>query len=136
MTRILCIDNDPYTARWVCNGLRAAGIECDVVSVDTGKKGFNKLAEGGYDLCVLEYALPDMTGVQLCTLMRQYGSSVPMIFFSAMNRPVDRQRAAAARANAYLSKPEDLDIFVPTVQRVLNFPANELGDVIEFAKAA
>ena len=92
-----------------------------------------------FDLCILEYALPDMTGVQFCTLMRQMGSNVPMMFFTAMNRPVDREKAAKAGANAYLSKPEDLDIFAATVERLLNGGLGMVrvdSKVIELAQAA
>jgi CheY-like chemotaxis protein len=136
MARILCIDDDPSTAPWVEMVLSNAGIDGEVVAVTTGKQGFNELMGRGGDLCILDYALPDMTGVQLCTLMRQTGCNVPMIFFSAMNRPVDRERAARAKANAYLSKPEDLDIFLPTVLRLLNAGEPEAAQFPEFAQAA
>ena len=116
--------------------LTNAAIDVEVVQVASGKKAFHCLMNEGADLCVVEYALPDITGVQLCTLMRQSGCETPFVFFSAMNRPIDRERAVTAKANAYLSKPEDLDIFIPTVRRLLYLGDARPADVLEFARAA
>ncbi|MBV9216907.1 MAG: response regulator [Acidobacteria bacterium] len=120
MRRILTIDDDTNTTDWMRVILRASKIKCHLTSVTNGRQAFRLLNSQPFDLCILEYALPDMTGVQFCTLMRQMGCRVPMMFFSAMNRTVDREKAAAAGANAYLAKPEDLAIFSETVARLLN----------------
>ena len=117
--QILCIDADVDTARWINERLIGENIQCDLVTVLTGREGFRRLNSQDFDLCILEYALPDMTGVQLCALMRQLRSPVPMLFFTPMNRPIDRQNAEAAGAAAYIVKPDDLDIFVDTALHLM-----------------
>ena len=116
---ILCIDPDDRTPLWIRDQLNRSQIRCDITAVSSGREGFRKLNSGDFDLCVVEYALPDMTGVQLCALVRQMGSSVPMLFFTPMNRNVDRQRAETAGASAYLTKPDDFDLFVDTATHLL-----------------
>lgn len=117
--KILCVDSDPLTADWVTAVLARAQIICSIETVGKGRDAFGLLVNEEIDLCVMEYALPDMTGVQLCGLLRQIGCKVPVLFFSAMNRPTDRELANAAGANEYLEKPDDLDIFADAVKFLL-----------------
>jgi two-component system response regulator PrrA len=97
----------------------AASVPAAVTKATNGRDAFDLLNRKAFDLCIMEYPLPDMTGVQLCTLMRQTGSGVPVMFLTAMNRPVDREKAAASGADDYICKPDDLDMFVPAVNRLL-----------------
>lgn len=119
ISRILCIDDDAKTSSWIKIMLKASKVGAEVVTVGTGREAFIRLNQEDFDLCILEYALPDMTGVQLTSLLRQMGSSVPLLFFTAMNRPIDRERAMAAGADEYLCKPDDLDLFVDAVKNLL-----------------
>lgn len=118
--RILCIDDNTRTCNWIRVMLKGAKVDAGLTTVTSGREAFNILHKEHFDLCILEYALPDMSGVQLCSLMRQMGCDVPMMFFSAMDRPVDKQRAENAGADEYLCKPDDLDIFADAVKYLLN----------------
>ena len=118
-SRILCIDDDAGTCEWARIMLRSSRIRSEITCVKTGRAAIELLSENKFDLCILEYALPDMTGVQLCSYIRHSGNDVPVIFFTAMDRPIDKEKAAAAGADEYLCKPDDLDIFVPAVQTLL-----------------
>lgn len=118
-SRILCVDSDPMTADWITAHLARAQISCLIETADKGRDAFGRLVNEKIDLCVMEYALPDMTGVQLCGLMRQIGCKVPVLFFTAMGRPIDRELAYGSGANEYLTKPDDLDIFVDAVKSLL-----------------
>ena len=118
-SRVLCIDGDPTTANWMAATLQRAHVDCLIERESRGRDGFRHLMAEGIDICVVEYALPDMTGVQLCGLLRQVGCNVPVIFFSAMNRDIDKQMAFGSGADEYLCKPDDLDIFADAVQHLL-----------------
>ncbi len=117
--RILCVDDDEASCRWMKNALRSTNFNAAVTAVPTGRKAFTLISSELFDLCILEYPLLDMTGVQLCSLMRQTGSGVPVMFFTAMNRPVDGEKAIASGADDYLCKPDDLDVLVPAIKRLL-----------------
>src|SRR5438445_4468867 len=117
---ILCIDGDTSTCNWIRIMLRGSKLNASITTVSSGRRAFDLLSSKDFDLCILEYALPDMTGVQLCSLVRQIGKNVPMMFFTAMNRTIDMQRAFASGADEYLCKPDDLDKFVSSVIRLLN----------------
>lgn len=117
--RILCIDDDTNTSNWMRIVLRGARIVPEVVVADTGMEALRRLGAEKFDLCILDYALPDMTGVQLCSMMRQLRYDVPVMFFTALNRPVDQERAKAAGANEFLCKPDDMEIFADAVDHLL-----------------
>ena len=118
--------------------LKGAGVKASVTSVCTGREAAELLAKEGFDLCILEYALPDMTGAQLCAEVRERGLHTPMMFFTAMNRSIDREKAFAAGATEYLVKPDDLEIFVDEVVRLLNGrrPLYAVNQTWKFARAA
>lgn len=113
--RVLCIDNDADTCDWMRVVLWNSITGCTVTTAETGRAAFKLLNSEEFDLCILDYALPDMTGVQLCALLRQMGYDIPVMFFSAMNRPIDRAKAEAVGADEYLSKADDLGRFADTV---------------------
>lgn len=120
--RILCIDDDANTGDWIRFMLRSARLNVAMTTVRNGRKAFTILNREIFDLCIMDYALPDMTGVQLCSLLRQSCIKIPIMFFTAMGRPIDRERAVGAGADDYLCKPDDLDIFVSSVTRLLTRP--------------
>jgi CheY-like chemotaxis protein len=61
-----------------------------------------------------------MDGISLCRRLRDRGVKQPIMFFSAMVQPTDRQYCLAAGANEFLVKPSDLDRFTETVEKLLN----------------
>jgi CheY-like chemotaxis protein len=118
--RILCIEAEAHTVDLFRGCLKDSDIECEVTWVKTGRDAFRRLNSEDFDLCVLANALPDMNGVQLCSLMRHMGSEVPMLLFTATERPVDPKYAEAAGAAAYLLMPDEIDRFLDTVARLSN----------------
>lgn len=117
--RILCVDDDPETSEWITMVLAGRGMNYHIIAAKTGREAFTALMNERFDLCITEYTLPDMTGVQLCALVRSQGKSLPIMFFSALDRPIDIAKAKAAGADEYLSKPADMSIFPVVVSHLL-----------------
>jgi|CXWL01.1.fsa_nt_gi CheY-like chemotaxis protein len=118
-SRVLCVDDDTHTYDWIRIVLRNSKVNAIISRVSDGQKAIEQLALKPFDLCIVDYALPDMTGVQLCLRLRQMACHVPVMFFTPMNRPIDRELAFAAGAAAYLCKPDDLAMFATSVIRIL-----------------
>ena len=118
-SRILCVDDDPVAVEWIRRALDSSKIIIEFTSLEGGRAALKLLYREAFDLCIFDYALPDMTGVQLCYLMRRIGYTVPIMIFTALNRRIDREKATAAGANEFLSKPDDLDAFSESVRRLL-----------------
>ncbi len=92
----------------------------EFVGADSAEKAL-KLAENEkFDIYLLEYCLPEMSGIELCRRIRKTDADTPILFFSGIARPADRDEAMAAGATEYLIKPNDLDKFAETVERLLH----------------
>lgn len=61
-----------------------------------------------YDLILLDVMLPEVSGFELCKLIRQK-SNVPILFLSAKGTTQDRIQGLKLGANDYLPKPFDLE---------------------------
>jgi len=117
--QILCVDDDKDSREMLNTLLRNADDAFAVTSVETGAEALALTARTSFDLFVLDIWLPGMDGFELCRRIREKNPAKPIIFFSAMVRPDDRKYGLAAGANEFLVKPNDLDIIVDSIERLL-----------------
>ena len=60
------------------------------------------------DLLILDYMMPDMTGIELLEQLREEGNTIQVIMLTAVNDAQDAVRALKLGASNYLLKPVDL----------------------------
>jgi len=118
--RILCVEDDRDAREMITIMLRQANPAYSVTAVGTAAEALDLSGRKPFDLYVLDIWLPGMDGMSLCRRLRDRGYKAPIIFFSAMVRPKDREYGLAAGADEFLVKPADLDRFLPTVARLLD----------------
>lgn len=80
--------------------------ELNVVTADSCDAAM-KRADEGFDIIILNANMGDGDGYQLLDKMRAAGVQTPTIIVSADDTQAARDRARAAKANAFLSKPID-----------------------------
>ena len=102
-TRILVVEDDPGVRRVLERGLRMAGHEATMTEDVAG--GRAAWAGGSFDLVLLDVMLPDGDGIALLTERRAAGDETPTILLTAREESELHQRAVAAGATDYLSKP-------------------------------
>ena len=101
---VLCVDADcESTAAYAASmsaeyQLTIAATACDALRLSN---------ERSFDAFILEFWIPDWTGVSLCRQIRKSDPHVPVIFSTAARKDADRDRAVRAGASAYLVKPVD-----------------------------
>lgn len=117
---ILCVDDDDDFCELISLMLSLEDDSYAVTAVSTAREALALTESQSFDLYILDYALPEMTGVELCRKIRQTDSQTPILFYSAMAREIDRKKALAAGATEYLVKPNDLERLTETVKRHLN----------------
>lgn len=71
-----------------------------------------------FDLYLLDTRFPEGSGLDLCRKLREYNSSIPIVFYSGDARETDKAKGFTAGADAYLVKP-DSDTVMPTIFRLL-----------------
>lgn len=92
----------------------------DVATAASISAALNLAESANFDLFVLDSQLPDGTGTDLCRGIRRRNNSTPILFYSAMAFPHDREEALMAGAQKYLVKPVEYDVFCRTVKEMIN----------------
>ena len=117
---ILCVEDDKDSCDMIKRFLQLTNPEYVITTAEDGAAALSLIQTGSFDLYLLDSWLPGMDGMELCRRIREMGSNKPIVFFSAMVRSHDRETALEAGADAYLLKPNDLDILPETVARLLD----------------
>jgi CheY-like chemotaxis protein len=117
--RILCVDDDKDCCEMISFMLEMCGLPCSVKLVNNAKEALSILENESFDLYILDYRMPEVSGLELCSKIRKKDKQTPIMFFSAMSREVDRKNVIAAGANDYLVKPNDLDRLTETVKQLV-----------------
>lgn len=100
---ILFADDDPDITELVQVVLEAAGYR---VSTSDNPAGVLQLAATErFDLLLLDYWMPEVTGVELCRQIRAFDQSTPILICSGAVTQRDREAAIVAGAQGYVSKP-------------------------------
>ncbi|MDA9163567.1 response regulator transcription factor [Rickettsiaceae bacterium] len=63
------------------------------------------LANFTYDLIVLDVMMPEVTGIEFATKIKDSGSVMPIVMLTALSEPEDRIRGLESGANDYVTKP-------------------------------
>lgn len=118
-SRIIVVEDNRDSREMIRTLLAESGNNYEVEAVETAAEALVLDARHPFDLYVLDIWLPGMDGLGLCRRLRDRGRQQPIIFFSAMVQPTDRDYVLAAGANEFLVKPRDIDRFLPTVASLL-----------------
>ncbi len=92
--------------------------KCEVDTASTGMECLEKVKANDYDLLLLDIGLPDISGQQICKLVRQ-DSGVPIIMVSANDSVSDKVICLEYGADDYISKPFENMELIARVKAVL-----------------
>ena len=101
--RILVVEDDKGTARFIQKGLSEEGFITDVVS--GGDEGLFMATTEIYDLIVLDIMLPEISGFEVLKGIKQKGVSTPVLFLTAKDEKEDIIHGLDLGADDYLVKP-------------------------------
>jgi two-component system response regulator QseB len=118
--RLLLIEDDSMIGRAVRRGLGDAGFAVDWV--ESGRAAELALANGVYDLALLDLGLPDYDGMTLLRKLRARHSELaqlPVLIATARDAVADRITGLNSGADDYVLKPFDLDELIARVRALL-----------------
>ncbi len=114
---VLAVDDDA-----LCLDSLRALLEADgrtVLTATGGRAALALAARQRPDLIVLDYAMPEMTGLEVLQALRKAGDQVPVILLSAKSDPYDKAAGYASGADVCIGKEEDLAVLRSAVARHL-----------------
>jgi DNA-binding response OmpR family regulator len=127
--RLLLVEDDTMLGRAMRQGLADAGFAVDWVT--DGRAAELALANGVYDLALLDLGVPGKDGMTLLTELRGRHDALPVLIVTARDSVADRIAGLNAGADDYVLKPFDLDELVARVRALLRRRAGAAGPVLE-----
>jgi two-component system response regulator MprA len=100
---VLVVDDEPSVRQAL---ERALGLErYEVRSATDGRAALEHLVEHSVDAIVLDVAMPDVDGLEVCRRLRSAGDRTPVLMLTARDAIDDRVAGLDAGADDYLVKP-------------------------------
>lgn len=115
--RILYVDDHEDSAEML--KLLLSPMNYELTAAQTADEALRLAKAESFDLYVLDKRLPDGSGLELCRKLNQISPSVPCIFYTGDAYEMHRAEAAAAGADAYVTKP-DVEGLIQTVHQILS----------------
>ncbi|MBD2309088.1 MAG: Response regulator MprA [Chroococcidiopsis cubana SAG 39.79] len=112
--RILLVEDDPKQLMPLQIVLSQAGHSVD--GVKDGETAQWLLSEKEYDLLILDWMLPHISGLNLCRQYRAAGKTAPVLMITARDTTPEKVTGLDAGADDYLVKPIDIVEFMARVR--------------------
>jgi DNA-binding response OmpR family regulator len=112
--KILVVEDEVGIANFIKQGLEE---ESYTVSVsNSGDEGLNLALTGKFDLLLLDWMLPKVSGLEICRQFRIENKHTPIIFLTAKDTVEDTINGLQAGANDYIKKPFHFDEFLERIK--------------------
>ena len=132
--RLLVVDDDVLLAGFVREVLQEEGYAVDVAH--DAASGRAMALTYDYDGVVMDYVLPDATGLDVIRELRRRGTSVPVLMLTARGSSEDMIQGLDAGADDYLPKPFDVGVLKARVRALVRRSGASRGEVLEVGDVA
>jgi DNA-binding response OmpR family regulator len=112
--RILYVEDDLTLSFVTRDNLERAGYTID--SCDDGIIAYGKIANGHYDLYILDVMLPKIDGYTLARKIREKDEAVPILFLSAKSTLEDKILGLQIGADDYITKPFSIEELILKIE--------------------
>ncbi|HOW59468.1 MAG TPA: response regulator transcription factor [Candidatus Omnitrophota bacterium] len=120
--RILIVEDEKKMASFLERGLKEEGYTVDIVY--DGETGWECAMTNEYDLLILDWMLPKMSGVELCGKLRNEGKTVSVLILTAKDSVEDKIMGLDQGADDYLTKPFSFEELLARVRALSRRPAH------------
>lgn len=129
--RVLVVEDEPYMAEAIRDGLRLEAIAADI-ALD-GNTALELLNANSYDIAVLDRDIPGPSGDAVARHVVASGSGMPILMLTAADRLDDKASGFELGADDYLTKPFDLKELVLRLRALDRRRAHNRPPVYEIA---
>lgn len=125
--RILIVEDEPGISNFLKQGLEEESYSVDVQ--EDGNTGLRSALTGNYDLLLLDWMLPGLSGIEICKAFREKYTETPVIFLTAKDTVNETVLGLKSGANDYIKKPFH---FEELLQRIKVQFRNNTAETTEF----
>ena len=115
--RILCTEDDPDSRDMLVLLLGNNGFE--VVCAIDGKHALELAKTEYFDLLLLDNWMPELNGVEVTRAVRNFNTTIPILFYSGAASDADERVALESGAQVYLKKPTGIETLVDEIKRLI-----------------
>lgn len=131
--RILVIEDEPGIANFIKQGLEEESFAVDIAY--DGSNGLETALTNHYELILLDWMLPGISGIEVCRQFRKENSVTPIIFLTAKDTVQDTVFGLQTGANDFIKKPFAFDELLERIRVQLRPKSGEheiftLGNIV------
>lgn len=126
--RILIIEDEKGIANFLRDGLTEEYFAVDIAY--DGKTGLQMALSNGYDLLLVDWMLPGMSGIEIVREIRKRNFAIPVIFLTARDTVDDTIFGLETGANDYIKKPFQFAELLARIKVQLRSKDSENGDIV------
>jgi DNA-binding response OmpR family regulator len=135
--RILVIEDERGISGFLRQGLEEESYAVDVA--EDGKLGLDLALSGEYDLVLVDWMLPGMSGIEITRNFRKSFAETPVIFLTAKDTADEAVFALQAGANDYIRKPFNFEELLARIRVQLRPKSGEqviftLGPIVLYTE--
>ncbi len=119
--KVLIVEDEPGISKFLQQGLEEEGYE--VALAFDGNEGLRLAKSGGYSILLLDWMLPKLNGLALCTKLRETDKATPIIFLTAKDTIQETIAGLQAGANDYIKKPFSFEELLERIKVQLRNPS-------------
>lgn len=125
MPKVLVVDDDRLIGTTLQSYLSGQNYVVEVL--EAGEDALQLLNSFDFDIIILDWALPGISGEQVCLEYRRKGGQAPIIFLTGRNDISFLERGLGAGADDYLTKPFDIRELAARLQSLLRRGRNSFS---------
>lgn len=129
MLKILLVEDDKDIADMVRQWMEAE--KCSVEVAHDGLSGYEFLRMGSFDVAILDWNLPGLTGIEVLNKYRSNGGSTPILMLTAQNLIENKVAGFDAGVDDYLTKPFHILELYSRIKSLARRPKEVSSDVIK-----
>lgn len=99
-----------------------------VIQCFNGKNALDLLEAQTYDLVILDWMLPERSGIDILRRLRRQGSNVPVIIMTARSEVDDKVMGLDSGANDYITKPFEIEELLARIRVLLRVAGTNQKD--------
>lgn len=118
--KIVLVDDNPVIRRLYTRLFQKAGF--NIMTAANGKEGFELIEKERPDAAVIDFRLPDISGLEVCRQIRllEFGAEMKLFLFTADGEDGTRREALAAGVDEVVVKSPEAGEIVATVKKGLS----------------
>jgi DNA-binding response OmpR family regulator len=129
MAKILLVEDEPDFSMLIGEWLKSQHYVVEVV--DTGEDAMDRLRFYKYDVVVLDWMLPGITGLEVCKQFRDSGGTTPILLLTAKKHVDEKEQGLDAGADDYLTKPFEMKELGARLRALLRRPQAFSGATLQ-----